>query len=427
MSNFQLNTIKNDNIDEKYYSFTHKSGLKVLLYPMPQSSTTYALFGTNYGSVDVCFKTDDMKDFVTVPDGIAHFLEHKLFESEQGDAFTLFAQTGASANAFTSFDKTCYLFSCADNFNQSLEILLSFVTDPYFTKETVQKEQGIIGQEIRMYEDDPNWRVFFNTLEALYVNNPVRRDIAGTIESIAQIDDKLLYDCYNTFYNLSNMVLGIAGKFEVDDVLEIMDKTLKQSEPIKITTKTPDEPEYVFKSEIVQNLEVATPLFSVAFKEQVPDSSELVKASVETDILLELIAGKTSPLYRRLYDDGIINQSFGSEVASGRGFFCTIFDGESRNPRKVQAEILKEIERIKANGIDKNDFERIKKAHYGQEIRDFTNPSKIANSLVNSYFSGCNIYDFIDATSKVTLQDVTQRLNKSFMSERCVLSIVEKK
>ncbi|MBR5495997.1 MAG: insulinase family protein [Oscillospiraceae bacterium] len=426
MSNLQLNTIKNDNIDEKYYSFTHKSGLKVLLYPMPKSSTTYALFGTNYGSVDVCFKTDDMDDFVTVPDGIAHFLEHKLFESEQGDAFTLFAQTGANANAFTSFDKTCYLFSCADNFNQSLEILLSFVTDPYFTKETVQKEQGIIGQEIRMYEDDPNWRVFFNTLEALYVNNPVRRDIAGTVESISQIDDKLLYSCYNTFYNLNNMVLSIAGKFEVDDVINIMDKTLKPSKPIGITTKVPDEPEHVCKANVTQNLEVATPLFSIGFKEQTPDSSELVKASVETDILLELIAGKTSPLNRRLYDEGIINQSFGSEIVAGRGFFCTMFDGESRNPHKVQQKILKEIENLKANGINEADFSRVKKAHYGQEIRDFTNPSKIANSLINSYFSGCDIYDFIDATSKVTLQDVTKRLEKTFVSDRCVLSVIQK-
>ncbi len=426
MSNLQLNTITNTNIDEKYYSFTHKSGLKVLLYPMPQSSTTYALFGTNYGSVDVCFKTDDMKDFVTVPDGIAHFLEHKLFESEQGDAFTLFAKTGASANAFTSFDKTCYLFSCADNFNQSLEILLSFVTDPYFTKETVQKEQGIIGQEIRMYEDDPNWRVFFNTLEALYVNNPVRRDIAGTIESIAQIDDKLLYDCYNTFYNLNNMVLGIAGKFEIDDVLEIMDKTLNKSEQIGITTKTPDEPQQVCKKEVVQNLEVAVPLFAIGFKEQVPDKDELVKVAVETDILLELIAGKSSALYRRLYDEGLINQTFSCETVNGRGFFCTMFEGESRNPRKVKQEILKEIERLKADGIDEGDFSRIKKAHYGQSIRDFTNPTKVANSLVNSYFCGCSVYDFIDATSKVTLSDVAQRFQKTFMSERSVISIVEK-
>ena len=412
-------------LDESVWHATLGNGLNIYVDQKSDYHKQFAFFATNYGGMNMRFRLKG-EDWQDTPAGVAHFLEHKMFDTEDGNALQILAANGVDPNAFTSSDITGYYFEGSEKFEENLRTLLSFVSVPWFTKESVDKEQGIIGQEIRMYEDDPNWRVFFNTLEVLYVNNPVRRDIAGTIESIAQIDDKLLYDCYNTFYNLNNMVLGIAGKFEIDDVFEIMDKTLNKSEQIGITTKTPDEPQQVCKPEVVQNLEVAVPLFTIGFKEQVPDKDELVKVAVETDILLELIAGKSSALYRRLYDEGLINQTFSCETVNGRGFFCTMFEGESRNPRKVKQEILKEIERLKAHGIDEGDFSRIKKAHYGQSIRDFTNPTKVANSLVNSYFCGCSVYDFIDATSKVTLSDVAQRLQKTFMSERSVISIVEK-
>ncbi|WP_312640611.1 EF-P 5-aminopentanol modification-associated protein YfmH, partial [Hydrogenoanaerobacterium sp.] len=219
--------ISSERLGENYVKIKHSSGLTMLLCPKPQFSSAYALFGAEIGSIDTTFKTSKDNDFVTVPAGIAHYLEHKLFESEDGDAFERYAKTGASANAYTSFDKTAYLFSCADNFKESIEILLDFVTHPYFTEETVRKEQGIIGQEIKMYDDNPDWRVLFNLLGALYVNNPVRVDIAGTVESIAEIDADLLYRCYNTFYNLNNMVLVVAGNFEIDTVLEAADRILK--------------------------------------------------------------------------------------------------------------------------------------------------------------------------------------------------------
>ena len=187
-----------------------ENGLQVYVVEKEDYSSAYALFGTRYGSVDTVFSRDN-ENFTAVPEGIAHFLEHKLFESEDGDAFTRYAETGAYANAFTSFDRTCYLFSCSDNFEKNLDILLDFVQNPYFTEQTVKKEQGIIGQEIRMYEDSPSWRVLFNMLSAMYQNHPVRIDIAGTVDSIAKIDANLLYECYNTFYHPSNMFICIAG------------------------------------------------------------------------------------------------------------------------------------------------------------------------------------------------------------------------
>ena len=205
----------------------HPSGLDIYICEMEGFSTIEALFGTKYGSINTMFKTNADKEYTTVPEGIAHFLEHKLFENEDCDVFNLYAKTGANANAFTSFDKTCYLFSCSKNYKESLGILLDFVQKPYFTPESVAKEQGIIGQEIKMCDDNPNWRVFFNLLNCLYHNHPVKIDIAGTVESIAEIDAELLYKCYNTFYNLNNMVLSIAGNINAEEVLEICDKYLK--------------------------------------------------------------------------------------------------------------------------------------------------------------------------------------------------------
>ena len=227
---------------ESYVKAVHPSGLKIYILEKPQYNSSYAVFGTKYGSIDNCFAVNGSE--TRVPEGIAHFLEHKLFESEDGDAFTKYAETGAYANAFTSFDRTCYLFSCSDKFEENLQILLDFVQSPYFTAATVQKEQGIIGQEIKMYDDSPGWRVMFNMLLAMYKNHPVRIDIAGTVESIAEIDDKLLYECYNTFYNPSNMFICIAGNVNTEKVLSQIESGIKNTEAkeiIRIDSEEPDE------------------------------------------------------------------------------------------------------------------------------------------------------------------------------------------
>ncbi len=417
--------IKDEKLKESYITFTHPTGLQVFLYPMKGYSTAYALFGTKYGSIDTCFKTDADADFVEIPEGVAHFLEHKLFESEEGDAFTLFAQTGASANAFTSFDKTCYLFSCADHFEESLGHLLTFVQEPYFTAQTVEKEQGIIGQEIRMYDDEPGWRVFFNLLTALYHNHPVRIDIAGTVESIAKIDDKLLYRCYNTFYNLNNMVLSIAGNFDVDKAIAIIDQKLKPAKEIQIERKTVEEPMTVLQHETVQRLEVALPLFHIGFKEKPEEGLALLKAELETEILLKVIAGSGSQLYRRLYDSGLINDAFGTEVHSGRGYFSGIFAGESKDPRKVYEEIVKEIAHFRENGLPEEDIERVKRAMYGRSIRGLNDVEDVANLLVSTYFEGVGVFDAVHLIAAVTPEDIAARFASSFDPERSAISIVE--
>lgn len=416
--------IKNSTLSEQHYCYRHKSGLSIVLYPMKGYSTAFALFGTNYGSIDTTFKTNKDDDFVTVPEGIAHFLEHKLFESEDGDAFSLFAKTGASANAFTSFSKTCYLFSTTDNFEESLEALISFVQAPYFTKETVDKEQGIIAQEIQMYRDDPNWRVFTNLLCALYHKNPVRIDIAGTVESIAKIDKDLLYRCYNTFYNLNNMVVCIAGNFDEEKAAEIIEKNLKETEKIEVTTKFDDEPDTIAQKEYLLDLSVSIPLFYIGYKESPVCKENEIAEQIKTDLILSSIIGKGSELYRELYEESLINETFSSDVFCDRGYFASLFCGESKDPRAVMERIKNEIEKYKKSGIDSETFDRVKRSMYGSAILCFNDVSQVAQELVTSYFSGQTIYDPMEIIKNTTLDDVNTRLKNCFDPEKMAISIV---
>ena len=387
-----IREVKSDRVGDRYYEVKHPSGLRIFVYPKEQNNSTYAVFGTRYGSVDTTFKRSDEADACTVPAGIAHYLEHKLFESEDGDAFARYAKTGANANAYTSFDVTCYLFSCTENVYESLEILLDFVQSPYFTEQTVQKEQGIIGQEIRMYDDDPQWRVMFNLLEALYHKHPVKVDIAGTVESIAQITPELLYRCYHTFYNLNNMVLCVAGNVELNKVLDLCDRMLKPSKPVEIERIFEEEPREVVKTRVEQKLSVVTPLFQLGFKENAV-SRRTTKELAETEILLELMASDASPLFRRLLDAGLINESsFGYEYFEGPGYASVIFSGESKDPDRVAEEIRAETERLRRDGIDPEAFQRAKKALYGRNIAALNSVDNIANSMAVFAFAGRELY-----------------------------------
>ncbi|WP_093988669.1 EF-P 5-aminopentanol modification-associated protein YfmH [Massiliimalia timonensis] len=417
--------VRNEKLQEKYYYVQHPSGLTILLYPMPNYSSAYALFGTRLGSIDMTFKSGSDQQFTVVPEGVAHFLEHKLFESEDGDAFSLFAKTGASANAFTSFDRTCYLFSTTNHFKESLKSLLTFVQSPYFTQETVEKEQGIIGQEIKMYEDNPGWRVFFNLLGCLYHNHPVKIDIAGTVESIAKIDAKLLYKCYHTFYNLNNMVLAIAGNFSVQEAEEVIEANLKDTEKVKLIQKTADEPDSICEKECLQKLSVSLPLFQIGFKETPYSGMEWLKAQMESEILLEMLAGEGSLLYRRLYDAGLIHDDFGTEVFSGRGYFANIFAGESKDPKKVQEELLKEIRRLRKSGLSEQDFLSCKKSMYGRIVRGFNKVESVANGLVSSYFADVDIYDNIKVAEAMSFRDIKRRFADSLDESKMAISVIE--
>jgi predicted Zn-dependent peptidase len=422
-----IKQVKSNILQEEYFEINHPTGLKIYVFPKEHYKSSYAIFGTKYGSIDTRFKRSDSDSWTEVPEGIAHFLEHKLFESEDLDAFERYAKTGASANAYTSFDKTCYLFQCSDNFKESLKILLDFVQNPYFTEQTVQKEQGIIGQEITMYQDVAGWMSTFNLLRCFYHNHPVRIDIAGTVESIAQITDKLLYDCYNTFYNLNNMALAVVGNVCVDDVLEVCDEFLKPAQPLSIEKSFEDEPREVVKSYEEYYLAMSVPVFSFGYKEACVKPIQSYKDYIETDILLEVIAGKTSPLYKNLFEKGLINASFSSEYFIGYGYESVIFEGESENPQAVADAIKAEVARLKKDGIDKDLFESVRRSLYGKEIMAYNDIDSIANSLITCDFNEWSLFDGMEIYKNVTVEDIEIRLSKMMDEQYSALSVVKNK
>lgn len=424
MRKTEKTVISSKSLGESYLKIRHKSGLTILLHPMPDYNSVYALFGTKFGSINRSFKTNRDEDVCTVPDGIAHFLEHKLFEGETEDAFVSYSRTGANANAYTSFDRTCYLFSATEKIYESLEILLNFVTHPYFTKETVDKEQGIIGQEIKMYDDDPNWCASLGLLKALFWEHPVRIDIAGSVESISKITPELLYRTYHTYYNLSNMALSIAGCFDPQQVIELADRLLPEGEDITIENIFPDEPQDIFLKKTERKFEVSMPLFEIGFKEK-PDSEEdLLRGQIINEMLLEMIFGESTEFYQQLYNEGIINSTFGYEVMSGESYLINILGGEAPDPELVYDKICAEIERVKSEGLSKELFEIVKKSFYGGRVSRFNSVEHIATGMLYSHFSGCDAFDSLEIIANMQLEDLEKRLKTQLFEEKSSISVV---
>ena len=426
----EIKEIKGKLIEESYFQMVHPTGLRIFVYPKPSSSNSYALFGTQYGSLDSCFHRSDSDTAERTPEGIAHYLEHKLFEGEDGDAFSRYAETGAGANAYTSFENTCYLFSCTDHFYDSLEILLDFVQSPYFTKETVAKEQGIIGQEIRMYQDDPQWRIFFNLIRSLYQDHPIRQDIAGTVESIRDITPELLYRCYDSFYNLHNMVLSVSGNVTVENVLAVCDKLLKPAKPVTVERVYGPEPDHVLAAYTEDKMEVVLPLFQIGYKEAV-DYKEGGRNFVSmhdvavTEVLLDILSSESSPLFRSLLQDDLINESsFHAEYFEGDGFAAVLFGGESKDPKAVQRRIQEEAERLKKEGISEELFQRSKKSLYGDMISGMDSVSVLSQSMLSNAFKGRELFTGIETFSEVSMEEVEEKLHHIFREEVSALSVI---
>lgn len=415
--------LNNQFINESYTVLTHSSGLKIFVCEKPEFSGCYAVFGTKYGSIDNSFRKKGEEEFIDVPEGIAHFLEHKLFESEDGDAFAKYAKTGASANAYTSFDKTCYLFSCSDKFEESFEVLLDFVQHPYFTQATVEKEQGIIGQEISMYDDSPDWIVLFNTLESLYHNNPVRVNIAGTAQTIAKINADLLYQCYHTFYNLQNMFIVVCGNVSTDTVVDLCEKHLKEQEGFEVETKPYNEPYEIVRSYKEQQMPVAIPQFMLGIKMDC-EGYLPTKERIEISMLISLLVGSQSKLYNQMLSDGFINKEFGASLFDGRNFASILFSGESKVPNKVVETLKETILTLQKDGIDPEEFELIRKQYYGRYIMAFNNVEGIGDALTDCACDGSGLFDEISIFENMTVNDLNQRLKTTFDLNRCALSVI---
>ena len=411
-------------LNEKNYIYTLDNGLKIIISPKKGFTKKCMMFGTNFGSV-INKYSDDNGNIHYLPDGIAHFLEHKLFESEEGDAFSKYAQTGGNANAYTSFNHTVYYFSCTDKFYENADILLELMQTPYFTKENVNKEQGIIGQEINMYLDHPGWRVFFNMLQAMYHNCPVRIDIAGTVETISHITPELLYDAYNKFYNAGTLCISICGDVDPDETYEYISKKLDKIMPAsKSTVITEEEPKTIYQKEIYQKLDVNIPLFNIGFKDNNIGLSgdDMIKKIVIGKIALDILFGKSSSFYNRLYDQGLITDSFDTEYVCENEFSHSIISGESTSPEKVKEEILKEISNTIDN-INFKDFTRQKILNKSSHIRSFNSPENVASANLESIFNKFNNYNFDKIIDQVTLNDINNHI-KTMTEDLCVHSVI---
>lgn len=423
--NFQKK--ENSQLGETMLCGVHESGLKVYIFPKKGFSKYYAIYGTEYGSLDREFIVPGASEKTVVPDGIAHYLEHKMFEEPDGsNAFDRFAQTGANSNAFTSFDMTAYLFSCTDHFYENLDILLDFVNHPYYTEENVAKEQGIIGQEIRMYDDDPEWRSLFNMLRALFRVNPVKIDIAGTVESIAEITPELLYNCYHTFYTPANMTLVLVGDIDTERAVQSVDKFVKCENSHRPRRPLPEEPAPRVQEVIEQKLSVSIPLFRIGFKETGTgaEGKELLKKEIMTEILLETLFGKSSAFYLRLYEAGLIDRTFGTEADLQKMYGYTALGGESRDPKAVYAQVKEYLEKVIRDGVPATDAERAKKVLLGRHLRVFNSVERMGNEFIRRVMNGADPFDYSEVLDSVTISDLNERLRTHFDTGNCVLSVI---
>jgi len=416
-----------DSLDETLYFGTHSTGLRVYVMPKKGFTKTYAVYSTKFGSVNNCFVPLGEVNAVTVPDGVAHFLEHKMFEMpDESNAFDLFSKYGANANAFTSFTNTSYLFSCTSHFKECFAHLLDYVQKPHFTKENIEKEQGIIAQEIRMYDDDGEWTVTFNMLRAMYQKNPVRIDIAGTVESISEIDKKVLYDCYNTYYNPANMVVCVVGNITPDVVFDIVEKTVVDRDNGKVKSVYPEEPVKTGQSYIEAKSAVARPIFAIGFKDNyLKAGDELVKREAQLNLIMKIIAGQSSRFYNENYKTGLINDTFARDVMTEEAFSCASFAGESDEPQLVKEKLLETIENYRKYGFGEEEFQRIKKAYFGSYIRKFNNVESVGNMLCKGFLNEVDLTSFPEVYSHITAESLQQVLSEVFTPENCVLSVVK--
>lgn len=417
-----MNKTEYDQINETLYYEVLPNGLTVYLLPKNDYHKTYGLFSTNYGSIDNEFIPYGSDKKIKVPDGIAHFLEHKLFEKEDGDVFQLFGQQGASANAFTSFTKTSYLFSTTDQVEKNLTTLLDFVQAPYFTEETVNKEKGIIGQEIQMYEDDPNWRMFFGILNNLYPEHPLHIDIAGTVESIEAITADDLYTCYRTFYQPSNMVLFVVGKLEPEKLMELIrtNQNAKDFPPAqKIERYFPDNNgDIIAKSSMRSAITRDKFVLGIKGLDVLPaEGKELLRYKTALNLLFQLLLGNTSQNYLKMYNDGLIDDSFGFEFSLDREFHFADFSGDTDQPEKA-AEKVKEIllHFEEDQELSEENLTLLKKKMLGQYFQTLNSLEYIANQFTQSLFGDQTLFDLPEIIESIQLADVL-KVGRSFIKE----------
>lgn len=426
-----MNIITNDLLQEKIFHEKLPNHMDVFFMEKKGFNKKYAVMATNYGSNDLRWISPHTCKQVEVHEGIAHFLEHKMFEQpDGGNAFDRFAQIGASANAYTNFNMTAYLFSATENFEEGLRHLISYVQTPHFTEENVEKEKGIIAQEIKMYDDNPDWCSFFNTLKAMYVKHPNRIDIAGTVESIYQITPQELYECYNSFYSPSNMALFVVGDLDYEKISAIVKETVSDANMFEgaISRLQEEEPDRIAEPLLHSKMDISVPMFSIGFKEKSQAFSQgILKREITTELLLDMLFRKGSPLYEKLYSEGLVFGGMSSDYTAHTDYGYTILSGESRNIEEVERQISLALEQAKTEGLDMEAFELAKKKKIGSFIRSFDSIESIANGYLSYHFRGVDILDYYEELNRIRPDDLKQRLEEHFDGSMKVVTIIEPK
>ncbi len=414
-------------VGERLYHDRLDNGLNVFVFPKRGFQKRYAFFATNYGGMDLRFCLDGV--WHDTPAGVAHYLEHKMFDTPEGNALQKLTANGASPNAFTANAVTGYYFECNEKFEENLRTLLSFVSVPYFTQESVDKEQGIIGQEIGMIEDDPDWRVFSNLMSLLYAHHPIRVSVAGSVESIARITPKTLYDCHRAFYTPANMVLCAAGDFDPETVCRIAREVLPEvSGPIAQRDLGLEEPVGAGQDLLEEEMAVSGPIFQLGFKGDAPERGEAgLRQRLLGELACEVLLGNSSPLYARLYRGGLINRSFSYGYDSVPGCAFLSAGGESRDPAQVRHEIQGEAARIRREGVDPGLWERVKKGVYGGMVRSLNSFETLCISQAQSFFAGQDYLRFPELFVDIEKVDVEALLARWATPERSALSVIRPK
>ena len=420
-----MQIIENKLIKEKVYIEKLESGFTIMCIPKCNTRKKYAVCAVGYGSNYNKFFIRKESREVKIPDGVAHYLEHKMFEQENGvNSLDVLTSLGVEANAYTTNDHTAYLFESTKNFEEALDELLGYVQNPYFTDENVEKEKGIISQEINMYDDDPEWKVYINCMKALYKINPIRIDIAGSIESICDINKNILYECYNNFYVPENMILVVVGNFEPESIIEEVKKKITTPSKIKAEIIKYDEPASINKKEISEKMDISMPLFTIGYKVN-PVENEKVKKNLAIEIILEILFGQSSECYKKLYGQGLIYEPLWTSFEwSKEDFAHVLIQGKTEDVETTRNIIEVEIEDIKQNGINLNDFERAKRKIYGMYVREFNEVSTEATVFVTNYFKGINPFDYIEKYKALSKEYVGQILKDVFDSNKMVISTI---
>ena len=419
-----MQIIENNKIKEKMYIDKLENGLTVIVVPKKNIQKKYIVWGVNFGSVDNRFKVNGEE--IKIPDGIAHYLEHKMFEQRSGiNSLDTLTNLGVDANAYTTNNYTAYLYECTDNFYEALDEFMDYVQNPYYTTENVEKERGIIEQEIMMYDDEPDWAMYMNAMKLMYHKNPIRIDIAGTKESIAEIDAETLYKIYNNFYVPENMAIVVCGDFEPTKIIEEIKKRMILK-PLNTSIERiyEDELEEIFEKKKEIKMEISMPIFMIAYKDKICPK-ESIKKDLALEILSNLLIGKSSKLYKRLYEEGLILGDLGFDYEYARNYAHFFIQGQSVNPEKVIEEIKNEVEFFLNRGILDEDFERIKKTVYGEYVKDYNDVSTIGNSVISNYFKDINVFDFFEEFETLTKEYVEEVLKNVFREDRKVVSIVK--